>query len=238
MPSITTIGAAAATGFGFGRYIPPVPEGPPVVGKPYRGGFFVGVIKIGGSDYNLIVSPRASGSITGRYYTSGTPFTVASSLNDGLANSNATNSGLWPAAAFARSLTIGGFTDWYIPSRDELELYYRNLKPSTANNNSAARSVFPPDSAAATGSNASAVPPTGGYGLQNPAQTSVVAFQYGGAEADLPNGATMWTSSTISSPSADTIYQRTQSMTDGTQSILQNNNTSAVARAFRKELIV
>jgi hypothetical protein len=40
-----------------------------------------------------------------------------------------------PAANFCKNLSIGGFTDWYLPARYELDIAYFNLKPSTAANN-------------------------------------------------------------------------------------------------------
>jgi len=36
----------------------------------------------------------------------------------------------YPAAWFCTGLNIGGKTDWYLPARDELELAWRNLKPT------------------------------------------------------------------------------------------------------------
>jgi hypothetical protein len=40
-----------------------------------------------------------------------------------------------PAANFCVGLSIGGYSDWYLPSRYELDIAYFNLKPSTAANN-------------------------------------------------------------------------------------------------------
>jgi hypothetical protein len=62
-------------------------------------------------------------------------------------------------------MNIGGYTDWYIPSKDEMEVVYRNLKPTTANN------------VTSSGANASAVPPTSNYTTTNPARTALTAFQ-------------------------------------------------------------
>jgi hypothetical protein len=39
-----------------------------------------------------------------------------------------------PAANFCVGLSIGGFSDWYLPARYELDIAYFNLKPSTAAN--------------------------------------------------------------------------------------------------------
>jgi hypothetical protein len=74
-------------------------------------------------------------------------------------------------AKWAQSLDIAGHTDWHIPSRDQLEICYRTLKPTSADNYTR------------YGDNPSAVPVTWPYGVQTPAQTSAEAFQSGGPEA-------------------------------------------------------
>ena len=66
---------------------------------------------------------------------------------------------------------IGGYNDWYIPARYELELLYRNFKPTTEANTTG------------LGANPHAVPPTSNYTSGDPAQTTVADFQAGGAEA-------------------------------------------------------
>jgi hypothetical protein len=67
---------------------------------------------------------------------------------------------------------IGGFNDWYLPAKNELEILYRNLKPTTASNTTS------------WGSNPNAVPSaTSNYTTTNPAQTTSALFQFGGAEA-------------------------------------------------------
>lgn len=76
-------------------------------------------------------------------------------------------------AKWARDLRICGKDGWYLPSQDELEIIYRNLKPTTETNSLYARS----------GINLSAVPPTRPYTDESPAQTTVEAFQEGGSEA-------------------------------------------------------
>jgi len=78
------------------------------------------------------------------------------------------------AAYFCRNLNIAGFSDWYFPARYELEICYRNLKPTTTNNdtNQGSRS-----------SNPSAVPPTPSYTTAAPSQTSAMIFRAGNSEA-------------------------------------------------------
>jgi hypothetical protein len=77
-----------------------------------------------------------------------------------------------PAAGFCVGLTIGGYNDWYLPARYELDIAYANLKPTTANNDPS------------FGINPYSVPErTVNYTTGNPARTSISAFQDGGAEA-------------------------------------------------------
>jgi hypothetical protein len=82
------------------------------------------------------------------------------------------NNGFHPAAQFCEGLTIGGFSDWYMPSKNELEICYYNLKPGTNSNSTG------------SGANTNAVPSrASNYTTTIPAQTSVTAFKTGGTEA-------------------------------------------------------
>jgi hypothetical protein len=69
--------------------------------------------------------------------------TAGTSEFDGVANGtlfkdidNTVGSGstIFPQANFCEALTIGGYTDWYWPSRYELDIAYFNLKPDTTAN--------------------------------------------------------------------------------------------------------
>jgi hypothetical protein len=69
-----------------------------------------------------------------------------------------------PAANFCVGLSIGGFTDWYLPSRFELDIAYFNLKPGTGIN-------------AAGGTNIYAVPQrSSDWTADYPTQTALTAF--------------------------------------------------------------
>ncbi|WP_317205450.1 DUF1566 domain-containing protein, partial [Janthinobacterium sp.] len=76
-------------------------------------------------------------------------------------------------AAAALALTIEGFADWYIPSRDELELVYRHFKPADEENYADGLD----------GVNASSTPAGAAYTEAAPGQTDVETFKAGGADA-------------------------------------------------------
>jgi len=172
------------------------------IGSAYEGGFFAGQISTAGNgiaDFNLVVGPVASaesGSLQWKTSSSGTD---PSSVINGPANSSTMNSATYPAAQFCEGLTIGGFSDWYMPAKNELEVCYYNLKPNTSLND------------AGYGINTNAVPSRGsGYTSGTPAQTSATVFKTGNAEAY--SAVAYWSSTQASSANAngqsfDTGYQ-------------------------------
>jgi hypothetical protein len=118
---------------------------PAVIGEAFGGGYFAGYISHtadGNPTHALIVAPRDTGA-TGTGYTLTTNLRVktantatagTTSAFDGAANTAAmVTAGIadHPAAEFCVNLSLGGFTDWYLPSRYELDIAYFNLKPST-----------------------------------------------------------------------------------------------------------
>jgi hypothetical protein len=150
--------------------------GLPDIGAAYQGGFFAGQISTAGNgiaDYNLVVAPKSSGENSSKQWkTSNTSTAGTSSVIDGPTNSANMNDASHPAAQFCEGLTIGSFSDWYLPALNELEVCYYNLKPTTASNNTS------------SGTNTNAVPSRGSnYTAGDPAQTSATDFQTGNTEA-------------------------------------------------------
>lgn len=141
---------------------------PTVAGTPYQGGYYVGrMTQIDPATgqpatYALIVAPKSSGESVRQLTSNG----VASN-SDGLANTKAASNA---GAAWAKSLTIGGYSDWYIPALLEWEMVYRNLKPTNDLNTGD------------YGANNISIPPTNNYTANDPAMTPNPLFSGGGTE--------------------------------------------------------
>lgn len=146
---------------------------PTAIGAAFEGGFFAGRFRIGPDEFALIVAPKAEGETTGEWGKRGESIDGARSCFDGHANTIAMAESGSAVAQWALELEINGRDDWYIPSRDELEILYRNLKPTTEENYCSFRD----------GDNASSVPPGFPYTSLLPEQTAAEAFRKGGAEA-------------------------------------------------------
>jgi len=145
---------------------------PTKIAEPFAGGFYAGRILVDRQVYAVIVAPKEQGENEevkwGKNLKS---VEGARSFFDGQANTRAMAEAGSPLAKWALGLAIGGFTDWYVPSRDELELCYRAFKPTTEENY------------CWRGDNPSSVPVGYAYSLDSPAQTADPLFREGGAEA-------------------------------------------------------
>jgi hypothetical protein len=204
----------ALLGMSFG------PSGPPAIGDPFGGGFFAGQISTAGTgvaDYNLVIAPVSSGENSSvQWKTSNTSTAGTSSVIDGPTNSANMNNASHPAAQFCEGLSIGGFSDWYMPAKNELEVCYYNLKPTTTSNNTS------------SGTNTNAVPSRGSnYTAGTPAQTSATDFQTGNTEA-FDAAEAYWSSS---ENSASRAWR--QSFLDGTQGDT-NKSFNRRVRAVRR----
>lgn len=166
---------------------------PSVAGAPYGGGIYAGRMKIGTQEYALIVAPKATGESASLTWKSANTTTAGTTSTwDGASNTAAmiaAGASAHPAAQFCKNLTIGGFTDWFLPAKDQLELLYRNLKPDTTANTTS------------YGANPNSNPVGSNYTAGSPAQTAVAAFKTGGAEAFTPDNY-YWTSTEYSSYTA------------------------------------
>ncbi|OVE45611.1 DUF1566 domain-containing protein [Chromobacterium violaceum] len=146
---------------------------PAEIGTPFEGGFYAGKLNCDGVVYALIVSPKAAGETEMLWGEYGKDIHGARSCFNGLANTQAMAEAGSALAKWALDLNINSHTDWYLPSRNELEMLYRAFKPTSEENCCSFRD----------GDNASSIPAGYLYTEQEPAQTVASAFQDGGAEA-------------------------------------------------------
>jgi hypothetical protein len=130
-----------------------------VIGEPYGGGYFAGNYVLGATTFALIIAPingtSQIGTSTGQYakrsnglgggtkgdiYTSdsdglnaskyfGNPSFFGGSTNWSLSVNK--NSTYWELTHPTSIFRINGFSGWYIPSLNELNLIVNNLHPST-----------------------------------------------------------------------------------------------------------
>jgi hypothetical protein len=170
-----------------------------VIGDAYGGGYYAGQISTAGNgvaDYNLVIGPVASARSNKSWGGMDINVPGAASVINGPANSTALNSPTYPAAEFCEAVTAGGFTDWYMPAINEMDVCYFGLKPSTANNSTS------------WGINANSVPKrNSNYTTGTPSQTSATLFQTGGAQAFLTPS--YWSSTQYSARDGWGIYMTT-----------------------------
>ena len=193
------------------------------IGQAYGGGFYAGQISTAGNgvaDYNLVIGPVASAESSSKQYkNANTATTGADSVINGPQNTTDIvadgNSTVYPAAHFCNDLVIGGFSDWYMPAQNELEVCYYNLKPTTTSNSTG------------SGINANAVPArASNYTAGTPAQTSAADFQSTGAEDFAASN--YWSSTEFSSGRS-----MTQAFGNGSQSD-EYKTSSFRVRAVRR----
>jgi hypothetical protein len=104
------------------------PPPPTTLGQVYNGGYYTGVINAGVGSYYVSIAPNASGCAGGclwkttRTATAGTGSSVNGYSNTWGPMNNASH----PAGNFCATRSIGGFADWYMPARDELNTMYVN----------------------------------------------------------------------------------------------------------------
>ena len=209
--------------------------------------------------YRVIVAPKASGENAGialKNSQTALP-TACQTLTEGLRATQsmfaADSSTVYPAAHWARNLNIGGRTDWYIPARDELELCWRNLKPTTIENYvsadrrasadfSYANNGSYGDTADTHGTNNNSAPVGAAYTASVPGQTTATAFRTGGAEAYAFGTETYNFSADIYLSSSDfdatnAWVQYWNSSVPGLQSYESKAKAAGRVRAIRRSII-
>jgi len=185
-----SIGGGIGVGTGAGAALPPAPT---TIGQSYGGGYYFGTIDYSGGSgtqkYYLVVAPKS----TQTSLAWGLADSIPNSFVDGYSNTyGVANTSSYPAAQYARGLSTGGYTDWYIPSWYEMQMMIYNLKPYTVSNltgGSLDGRTF--------GVNAYAVPSTSAYTSSVPGQVADTAFQTGGAQVldgDALSSNQWWTS--------------------------------------------
>lgn len=170
----------------FGNdWVPSIAQAPPGgFGTSYEGGYYAGTMTDGTDQYHLVVSdktherflPRFNGSATDDG-GQGDTNTHAGYDNTAIEYKGAPTGGTadedYEAASYVSGLNIGGYNDWYIPAKDELELMYRSLKPTSNPNFIQAIN------------NTNAVDPSpmqGQYSAGAPSQTASNSFKASGSE--------------------------------------------------------
>ena len=195
-------------------YVPPM-----AYGTAYQGGYFAGQISTSGdgiATHNIVIAPKSSGQSNKLWKVNITDTPNTASVINGPTNSSNMNNADHPAAQFCEGLSIGGYSDWYLPALKELAVCYIGLKPTTANNNTS------------SGINDYSVPKrTSNYTTTDPGRTSATDFQDSNSEAF---GASAYWSSTSDGTSNAFII----TFSSGEEFSLQKNASNYLTRAIRR----
>lgn len=161
------------------------------------GGFYAGRIIVNGDPFAIVLPPKLQRQHDDIEWNDSSKMVEgATSFSNGHANTLAMAKAGSPFAQWALDLNL------YIPAQDELEIIYRNLKPTTETNSQYGRS----------GINVSAIEPTAPYTPSLPAQTLAEAFKEGGSEAF--DSVAYWSST---QHAANSVYAWSQYFDNGDQ---------------------
>ena len=157
---------------------------PVAIGAAYGGGYFAGQITQSGTVYNLVVCDKTVGQSTLKKWGTYNVTTGITSVINGPVNSAAMAAlgAAYEGAVFCEAVNSGGYTDWYLPAQNELEVCYFFLRPGTL-------SDYTNRSTGTSGQNANAVAPepiSTTYTATVPGQTSATAFRTGASSQEFP----------------------------------------------------
>ena len=217
----------------------------PNIGQPVGGGYYAGnvVSDVDGQTYAIIVSGGAGDSFKSSgielfWSTTSSSDTWAQTLSDGKSAmdhvvNNETLSNYPAFEWIENNLNAGsglnGYTDWYLPARDEMEIIYRNFKPSSQDNQTGSRptSGFGGDGAT-YGTNNNSVPTRSGYTTNDPSITSFTNFQSGSADEFRENNYWVATENTPSIAWLSSLYSGQQ------MTVFNKSGTAITVRAVRR----
>jgi len=195
-----------------------------------QGGYYAGAVQWpNGQIYDLVIAARADrpsqagyGFGQSQWSTTEVALTVSPATAIVYSYDGASATAAYAAAGFIgatgiNGVTINGFSDWYVPSITELYAVYRSLKPTTQDNATSSRTGYSYSSIGITanGQNPRAVGGAFAATAEDPARTTVAAFQSGGAQAfsGNPYGNFYWTSTPVMASSGSTTDSATDIFT-------------------------
>lgn len=161
----------------------------PLIGTALGGGFYTGEMIAHNLNFSLVTIGK-EGEFCDAGGKSGEDVPGAHSFVNGYDNTVALALAGNKTAQKILEMRIGGQDDWAWPARNQQELQYRNLKPTTRKNYCSYLDGYNPDS----------VPAGRLYTPDFPLQTIAEAFREGGAEAF--RDAAYWSSTQSSAGSA------------------------------------
>ena len=140
---------------------------PTRIGQRAPGGRLAGIIQCGREIHAIIIASNAYCAEGLKVKTTATETPSAHSKNDGFANTIIMNNDEHPAAQYCSSLVVDGCNDFYLMAANEIEVCYRNLKPSALRNEIEDTGEV----------NRNSIPRGAEYTLDWPTKTVVTAFQ-------------------------------------------------------------
>ena len=243
------------------------------IGEPYKGGFVVGKIQsdYDGNTYGVIMAGGEGGTPSNIGYGdeieySATDLVPPKTMADGYANTQAiinhpsynalTNVIMeWLQNEINNGSGLNGYTDWYIPARDEFEMAYRLFKPTTRSNNTSTNRSTEGfnDGGTRYGINNNSIPSGSRYYTSTPSQTNIVGFRMTDEESQSsreehalngyyafdPEYGFAFVRFYFTSTENDAILMWAQTPSIGTQGTLSKSGSiGRRARVFRRMLLI